>query len=186
MMVKFLAATQRIDNMKRMTIDVLRKCKKIRERGKLICCMNRVRLNILHQMWDNEKTAMIKALSKKAHLNKKLGSKLKKRIGELMSIEPEVKEQSIKAYYLFCKERGAKNFIQWRIEQARLQACYPYFKKALRLRRLVNYEKYNLENVLYRLYRQHEANVKTIMPKLIQIEMQIQRERDVPVRESMY
>lgn len=171
--MQFLAATQRIDNLKNKTIDVLRKCHQVRERGKLILLMNKVRMSILCKMWNEQKTAMMTALSKKAQSNKKGSKELKKRIGELMSIPQEVRDASLKAYYKLCKERGAKKFIEWRMEQARLQACYPYYQKAIRIRRLVNFEKFNLESLMYKIYKDNESEVDRVMPQLISMELKI-------------
>lgn len=50
---KFLAATQRLDNLKKMTYNTIEKCRMIRTRGKQITCMNYVRMCILRQMWND-------------------------------------------------------------------------------------------------------------------------------------
>lgn len=60
----------------------------------------------------------------------------KKRLQKLMRISEEVREEALKSYFGFCKERAAKAFIEWRITQASL-VKKPLTAKALRLRRLL-------------------------------------------------
>ena len=64
---------------------------------------------------------------------------------------------------------------------------HPYMKKALRLRRLVNYQKYNSkEQELFKLYMDNESNFEQVRPALIRLELEMQRERDISVWSSLY
>ena len=51
----------------------------------------------------------------------------------------------------------------------------PYMKKALRLRRLVNYRKYNCkEQELFKLYMDNESDFERVKPELIRLELEMQ------------
>lgn len=47
----FLAECQHLLNLKNMIIDTICRCKKMQTRGKMIYCMNKIRMSILRQMW---------------------------------------------------------------------------------------------------------------------------------------
>ena len=65
LMTKFLAATQRLDNLKKICLQMVHKVKKIQTQGKKIFCMNRVRVSVLRQMWNEQKRHMIENLKTK-------------------------------------------------------------------------------------------------------------------------
>lgn len=90
-----------------------------------------------------------------------------------MSLDDQVRDESLKAYYHLCKEKGAANFMYWRVEQAKLQAQYPYLKKALRLRRLINFEKYDKESQLFQLYMDNPVSFEKVKPELMALELEI-------------
>ena len=71
LMTKFLAATQRLDNLKKMTLQMVTKVKKIQTQGKKIFCMNRVRISVLRQMWNDQKRIMVENLKTKKSPKKK-------------------------------------------------------------------------------------------------------------------
>ena len=73
-----------------------------------------------------------------------------------MRLGDEERDEALKSYYTLCKEKSAVAFIEWRMEQARLLAEHPYLKKALRLRRLINYEKFDKEKDIFKIYMGHE------------------------------
>ena len=54
-----------------------------------------------------------------------------------MSLEDEARDVALKNYFSLCKEKAAKSFIEWRMEQAKLLKDNPTLKKALRYRRLL-------------------------------------------------
>lgn len=60
-------------------------------------------------------------------------------------------------------------------------AEHPYLKKALRLRRLINYKKFDKEKDIFKIYMEHEFQFEKIKPELIKLELEIQQERDVSV-----
>ena len=107
LVTKFLVATQRIDNLKKMTLQTVAKVIKIQLQGKRIFCMNRIRLCVLRQMWNNQKRQMIenlkvnKAGSKKKHENQLR----KKRLVALMALDDKVREVALKSYFHMCKEK---------------------------------------------------------------------------------
>ena len=73
-MLKLLAATQRIANLRNVTISTISKCKQMQIRGRKIACMNKIRMSILKQMWNDQKYIMIKNLqmtTKKKEVGKK-------------------------------------------------------------------------------------------------------------------
>ena len=80
--------------------------------------MNRVRMCILKQMWNDQKRTMVQNL--KAIKSKKKEALRKKRVAKLMRLGDEVRDIALKNYFHFCKERAAKVFIEWRIKQASL------------------------------------------------------------------
>ena len=79
----------------------------------------------------------------------------KKRLDKLLRLSEEVREATLTSYYQFCKERAAKAFIEWRIEQANL-VKNPSTAKALRLRRLSIQAMYKKEDVIFRIYLDNE------------------------------
>ena len=90
-MLKFLAAFHRLQNWKRQAISIIDKCRKIRTRGKLIFCQNRVRMSILRQLWNDQKSTMITNLNKQKS-KKKAATLRNKRIGDLIQISDEIRE----------------------------------------------------------------------------------------------
>lgn len=76
--------------------------------------MNRVRMCILRQMWNEQKQAMIKNLKKGT--TKKKDALRKKRLNKLLRLTDEVREVALKNYFHYCKEKAAKIFIDWRVE----------------------------------------------------------------------
>ena len=111
---KFLAANQRIENFKNMTVSAVAKCKQMQVRGKKIACMNRIRMCILKQMWNDQKREMVHNL--KEQKSKKKEALRIKRIAKLMRLGDEVRDEALKCYFHFCKERAAKAFIEWRVK----------------------------------------------------------------------
>ena len=63
-MTKFLAANQQTHNLKNQTNLLIVKCKKIQARCRKIACMNKVRMSILRQIWNDQKHVMIVNLKK--------------------------------------------------------------------------------------------------------------------------
>ena len=47
---------------------------------------------------------------------KKKDTAKKKKISNLMRLTDEVRDHALKAYFHYCKEKAAKNFIEWRIQ----------------------------------------------------------------------
>ena len=135
-------------------------------------------------MWNDQKNALIEIL--KNQKSKKKAVSRKRRLIELLKLGDEVRDEALKSYYKLCKEKAAVGFIQWRIEQARLQAENPYLKKALRLRRLISFQKYNKEQELFNIYMDNEKYFEKVKPELIRLELEIQKERDISVWQSMY
>ena len=109
----------------------------------------------------------------------------KRRLKALIDMNDDVREHSLQVYYHYCKEKAAKSFLEWRIWQAEI-VCDPERKKLLRFRRLVNFMKYDKEQHLFRLYMIYEDNFEDIRPQLMQMELEIQAERDVPIWGSMH
>ena len=86
----------------------------MRERGKNIFIMNKIRLCILRNMWNDQKRLMIQNLKKPT--KKKKENLRKKRLGSLMRLGDDVREVCLKSYFTLCKEKAAKKFINWRIQ----------------------------------------------------------------------
>lgn len=82
-------------------------------RGKKIACMNRIRMCILRQMWNEQKRIMIQNLNQQK--SKKKEGIRKKRIEKLYMLGDEVRDYALKCYYHYCKENAARAFIEWRI-----------------------------------------------------------------------
>lgn len=135
--------------------------------------MNRVRMCILRKMWDDKKSSMISQLHKQILKNKKGNAQRKKRVGLLMSIDDELRDESLNAYYLLCKEKGAHSFMHWRIEQQKLQKRFPFLKKALRLRRLIAFDKFNKEEHIFKLYTDNADNFDAVKEELMRLELEI-------------
>ena len=101
-----------------------------------------------------------------------------------MNISDDLREYALKSYFHLCKEKAAKRFIEWRLEQAELVRD-PVMRQALRLRRLSEDPKFNKEESIFNLYQQYESNFESVREKLIQMELQLQEERNVPMQDSM-
>mmetsp|Transcript_30110 Transcript_30110/g.39976 ORF Transcript_30110/g.39976 Transcript_30110/m.39976 type:complete len:86 (+) Transcript_30110:745-1002(+) len=82
-------------------------------RGKKIFLMNKIRMQILRLLWNDQRQSMIDNLKKPGPRKKE--TLRKKRLALLMRMNDEVREHALKAYFHYCKERAAKNFIDWRI-----------------------------------------------------------------------
>ena len=76
-------------------------------------------------------------------------------------------------------------FIEWRIEQAKLVED-PVMRKALRLRRLSSFRKFDQEQTIYDLYTAHEADFDSVKAELIALELEIQHDRNVGLWDKMY
>lgn len=81
---------------------------------------------------------MIKNLKKPRKGKQNSAALRKKQVRRLAECSDDVREHALKAYFHYCKEKAAKNFIDWRIEQAEFMKD-PVTKRALRLRRLANF-----------------------------------------------
>lgn len=143
-MTKFLAANQQIHNLKNQTNLMIVKCKKIQARCRKIFCMNKVRMSILRQIWNDQKHVMIVNLKKAIRAqgggggstsNKKKDLPKKRHLQRIIRVGDDVRECALKNYFHLCKEKAAKRFIEWRVEQAQLIKD-PIMRQALRLRRL--------------------------------------------------
>ena len=62
----------------------------------------------------------------------------------------------------------------------------PEKKKALRYRRLSNFKKFDKEEEMFQIYIDNEDDFDLIRDKLIQMELELQAERKVPVWNNMY
>lgn len=192
-----------------MTCQTIDKVRKIRARGKLIYCTNKVRMCILRRMWDDQKRIMIDELQlkqmRRTQAHKRLNLKRlpstfgltpkqaqqyeegKKSLGKLMTIEDSARDQALKSYFSLCKERAAKTFIEWRIEQARILKQNPELKRPLRLRRLVVKSPAEIKEAkLFELYMKYEHNFNACKEELIRLELEIQKDRKVPQWETLY
>ena len=98
----------------------------------------------------------------------------------MMRLNDEVRDHALKAYFHYCKERHAKAFIEWRVQQAQL-AKVPEKKKALRLRRLHNFHKYDKEESIFDLYMANYNDFDSVKSELMRMELEIQAERNVPL-----
>ena len=87
-----------------------------------------------------------------------------------MNIEDDLREFVLQSYFHLCKEKAAKRFIEWRLEQAELVRD-PVMRQALRLRRLSQDPKFNKEESIFNLYQEHESNYDSVREKLIQMEL---------------
>jgi hypothetical protein len=61
-----------------------------------------------------------------------------------MRLGDDVREVCLKSYFDLCKEKAAKKFINWRIQQASIIKDES-MKRVIRIKRLLNYKKYNRE-----------------------------------------
>lgn len=152
-------------------------------RGKKIFCMNKIRLAILRQMWNDHKHILIQNLKKPGQ--KKKEKLRKKRLNKLLCLTEAVREKTLKLYFHICKEKAAKKFIEWRIEQAQVTQNRA-IKKAIRLRRLTDFHRFEKEEAIFSLYRENEHNFDAVKSELMQMELELQRERKVPIWTSMY
>lgn len=107
----------------------------------------------------------------------------KKRLNLLIGLSEEVREVTLKQYFHFCKEKAAKRFIDWRIEQAKIEDRA--VKRAIRIRRLTNHNLHK-EELIYSIAKKNEHNFDAVKNDLMQMELELQMERDVPIWESMY
>lgn len=130
---------------------------------------------------------MVNNLTDQALAEKKKSSalKIKKRIAALLTIDQEVLNESLRSYFTLCKAKGAKDFRQWRADQAKMKKKFANYGHAVREWRLTSYEKYNKEDELLELYLGHETFTESVMPELIRLELEIQAERAVPRIDSM-
>ena len=195
MVTMFLAATQRLDNLKKMTYKTIDKVRKMRNRGKQIFCTNRVRMCILRQMWNDQQSKLIEQLNQvqsrrtssqkqgmkrltstygMSPLQAKRYEETKKNLGLLISLNDEVRDVALKRYFKLCKERSAQAFIEWRMEQKKIQEDNPCMKKALRLRRLINRTQCERKEVkMFEIYKSHEHDFESYKDQLIKLELEI-------------
>lgn len=92
---------------------------------------------------------------------KKKEAARKRRLKTLVNMDEEVREHALKTYFHYCKEKAAKNFINWRMEQAKIVKI-PELRAALRYRRLGNFKKYDKEEDMFRLYLKHEDDFEAV------------------------
>lgn len=140
-------------------------------------------MQVLRHMWDDQKAFMIANLNEKGKLKKSERLRRKRQAQRLFETSDEVRDFALKAYYHYCKENGARCFIEWRqtlFDLEKDEAVY----KALRIRRLMNFHKYDLEESIFKIYLEHGFEAK--MDELMAIELQIQSERNVPLCTSMF
>ena len=133
-------------------------------RGRKICLMNKVRMSVLRELWNDQRQTMIENL-KKPGPKKKEGAR-RKHLQAIMRVKEDLREHALKSYFHYCKERAAKNFIEWRIRLANLIRD-PEIKKAIRYARLSNFHKYDLEEQMYKLYLDSEKDYEAVLPQLI-------------------
>lgn len=110
----FLASLERIRFWKNSLTQTLERLKYMQTRGRLIALMNRVRMTILRDMWDDRRREMIETL-KKSKSNAK-----KKKMKLLLKIPEEVTQAALTNYFRLCKETASKNFIEWRLKCGQL------------------------------------------------------------------
>ena len=67
-------------------------------------------------------------------------------------------------YFHYCKEKAAKSFIEWRIQQAEF-AKDPVLRRALRIRRLSSYLLYHKEDEIFDIYK--SRSFESVKAKLI-------------------
>ena len=88
--------------------------------------------------------------------------KLKKaKYRRLLRMTDEVRDHTLKSYFHLCKEMSAKMFIEWRIKQKELLKD-PILKKALRIRHLSNFQKYDKEEIIFKLYKENVNSFDSI------------------------
>ena len=78
----------------------------------------------------------------------------------------EVRDHTLKSYFHLCKEMSAKMFIEWRIKQKELLRD-PNLKKALRIRHLSNFQKYDKEEIIFKLYKENVNSFDSIKDQLV-------------------
>ena len=71
-------------------------------------------MQVLRHMWDDQKAFMISNLNEKGKLKKSVRLLRKKQAQRLFETSDEVRDHALKAYYHYCKENGARCFIEWR------------------------------------------------------------------------
>ena len=64
LLTRFLAANQRLFNLKNMASATVGKCKQMQIRCRKIHCMNKIRMCILRQIWNDQKHVMVMNLKK--------------------------------------------------------------------------------------------------------------------------
>ena len=116
---------------------------------------------------------------------KKKESLRKKRLNKLMRVGDDVREVCLKSYFHLCKEKAARKFIDWRIEQAKLIQDKS-LKRALRLRRLSNFDKFNKEESIFKLFKLYESDFEGAKSELMRMELELQAERKVATWATMY
>ena len=85
-----------------------------------------------------------------------------------------MRDVALKRYFKLCKERAAQAFIEWRMEQKKIQENNPCLKKALRLRRLMNRTQCERKEVkMFEIYNSHEHDFERFKDQLIQLENEI-------------
>ena len=130
--------------------------------------MNHIRMCILRQMWDEHKQVLIQNLQSQKATAKD------KRLAKLIRLSDEIREVVLESYFHYCKEKAAKTFIDWRIQQAEF-AKDPVMRKALRICRLSSYLIYNKEDEIFEIYRLNKNNFESVKTNLIAMELEIQR-----------
>ena len=78
-----------------------------------------------------------------------------------MRLGEEAREATLTSYFRFCKERAAKAFMDWRIQQSNL-VKNPNIAKALRLRRLSSVKIYDKEETIFKIYMENEHNFESV------------------------
>lgn len=133
-------------------------------RGRKICLMNKVRMSILRQLWNDQRQMMIENLKKPGP--KKKEASRRKHLQAIMRVKEDLREHALKSYFHYCKERAAKSFIEWRIKLAKLIKD-PEKKKAIRFARLSNFHRYDLEEQMFKLYEENNKDFDAVLPELI-------------------
>ena len=97
-----------------MIVNTVKKCRQMTLRGKKIFCMNRIRMNLLYEMWNEKKGELLQTL--KGKIKKKKCLIKKKLIKRITEMGDDVRDIALKEYFKLCKEKSAKRFIDWRIK----------------------------------------------------------------------
>ena len=93
-------------------------------------------------------------------------------MAKLIRLSDEIREVVLESYFHYCKEKAAKTFIDWRIQQAEF-AKDPVMRKALRICRLSSYLIYNKEDEIFEIYRLNKNNFESVKTNLIAMELEI-------------